>query len=176
MKKFIPLAIIALLSYVSVNAQQTYEVSPDRDGGRVFKGIISRKIIESDTSFAKLWYNANFKAYAPNAETVAALQQYKDTIRIIAFMGTWCEDSHFIIPKFFSLLDAAGFSNDRVTVIGTDREKKTLGNLSEALNVKNVPTLIVMQNGKELGRVIEYGKTGQWDKELGEIITASAKK
>lgn len=169
------LAIIALLTAASATAQ-TYEISPDPGtGGKTFKGVLSREILESDTSFARLWYNANFKAYAPNAETVNALQQRKDTVRIIAFMGTWCEDSQFIIPKFFSLLDAAGVSKDRVTVIGTDRAKKTLGNLSETLNVKLVPTLIVMQDGKELGRVVEYGKNGQWDKELGEIVSKATK-
>lgn len=175
MKRFIPLAIIVLLTTVNVSAQ-TFETSPDpRTGGKTFKGILSREILESDTSFTRLWYTANFKAYAPNAEAVSALQQHKDTIRLIAFMGTWCEDSQFIIPKFFSLLDAAGFSKDRVTVLGTDRDKKTLGHLSEALNVTLVPTLIVMQNGKELGRVVEYGKNGQWDKELGEIVSKAVK-
>jgi thiol-disulfide isomerase/thioredoxin len=85
-------------------------------------------------------------------------------------MGTWCEDSHYIIPKFYSLLDAAGFSTNQVTLIGVDRQKKTFSHLAEALNITNVPTIIVMKNGKELGRVVEFGKYGLFDKELGEII------
>jgi thiol-disulfide isomerase/thioredoxin len=85
-------------------------------------------------------------------------------------MGTWCEDSHFIIPKLFALTDAAGFSKDRITLIGVDREKKTLSHLSEALNITNVPTIIVFQNGKEAGRVVEYGKSGLFDKDLGGIL------
>ena len=86
-------------------------------------------------------------------------------------MGTWCEDSHFIIPKFYTLVDAAGFSRERITLIGVDREKKTLSHLDEAMNIKNVPTIIVMKNGKEIGRVIEFGKYGLFDKELGEILS-----
>ena len=31
-------------------------------------------------------------------------------------------------------------------------------------------TFIVMKGGKEVGRVIEYGKNGRWDKEIGEIV------
>ena len=88
-------------------------------------------------------------------------------------MGTWCEDSHVIIPKLFSLFDAANFSKDRVSILGTDRSKKTLGYLSESMNVHSVPTLIVMKNGKEVGRVVEYGKYGMWDKELGEVINSA---
>ena len=87
-------------------------------------------------------------------------------------MGTWCEDSHFVIPRLFSLLDQSGFPKDKVTLIGVDRDKKTLSHLSEALNVTNVPTILIMKKGKELGRVIEYGHDGYFDKELGEILSA----
>ncbi|MBK7291849.1 MAG: thioredoxin family protein [Chitinophagaceae bacterium] len=51
-----------------------------------------------------------------------------------------------------------------------DRAKKTLSHLTEALNITNVPTIIVMKNGKEIGRVVEYGKYGLFDMELGEIL------
>jgi hypothetical protein len=27
-----------------------------------------------------------------------------------------------------------------------------------------------MKGGKEVGRVIEYGQNGQWDKQIGEIV------
>jgi hypothetical protein len=36
-----------------------------------------------------------------------------------------------------------------------------------------VPTIIVLKQGKELGRVVEYGKYGVFDKELGEIISTA---
>jgi hypothetical protein len=40
------------------------------------------------------------------------------------------------------------------------------------LHVDKVPTIIVLKNGKELGRVIEFGKYGLFDMELGEILKA----
>ena len=30
---------------------------------------------------------------------------------------------------------------------------------------------IVMKNGKELGRIVEYGKYGMFDKELAEVVS-----
>jgi thiol-disulfide isomerase/thioredoxin len=108
----------------------------------------------------------------PNAQALQNLQQYKDSVQLLVFMGTWCEDSQNIIPKFFSLTEAAGFSMDRVTLIGVDRNKKTYSHLTDALNITNVPTIIVYKKGKELGRVVEYGKYGLFDKELGEILSA----
>ncbi|HNO55358.1 MAG TPA: thioredoxin family protein, partial [Chitinophagaceae bacterium] len=95
-----------------------------------------------------------------------------DSIQLLVFMGTWCEDSHFVIPKFFALTDAAGFPQNRITLIGVDRNKKTLSHLSEALNMDKVPTIIVMKHGKEMGRVVEYGKFGLYDLDLGEILKA----
>jgi thiol-disulfide isomerase/thioredoxin len=135
--------------------------------------FISREVIQNDSSFK--WYAENLKGYTPNAAAVEALKKNADSIQLLTFMGTWCEDSHNIIPKFYSLLDASGFSKDKVTLIGVDRNKKTLSHLAEALNVKNVPTIIVLKNGKELGRVVEYGKYGMFDKELGEIINTAGK-
>ena len=122
------------------------------------------------------WYASNASGYTANSVALNALKQYGDSIQIVAFMGTWCEDSHSIIPKFFNLLDAAGYPKNKLTLIGVDRSKKTLGNLSEALDVKNVPTLMVMKNGKEIGRVVEYGKYGMWDKEFGEVIQSGFSK
>ena len=99
------------------------------------------------------------KAYTPQSQAVAELKK-NTNLQFIAFMGTWCDDSQFIIPKFYSLLDVAGFPQDKVTLIGVDRNKKTLSHLSEALNIINVPTIIVMNNGKEVGRVVWHERYG----------------
>jgi thiol-disulfide isomerase/thioredoxin len=142
----------------------------ERPGEKTYKGIISREILESDTSFT--WYAQNQKAYSPNPDAIAGLRKYGDSITFIVFIGTWCEDSHFVIPRFFRLLDAAGFSKDKVSLIGADRSKKTIGHLAEALGVMSVPTILVMKNGKESGRIVEYGKYGMFDKDMAEILNS----
>jgi thiol-disulfide isomerase/thioredoxin len=169
MKRFI-LLFVWISAMHSLSAQSQYQEFPDKNGGKILKGIISQETLLSDTSFK--WYRENLKGYSPNADAVAGLKKNADSIQLLTFMGTWCEDSHFIIPKFYSLVETAGFSKDRITLIGVDRDKKTLSHLSEALNVKNVPTIIVMKNGKEIGRVVEFGKYGLFDKELGEILSS----
>lgn len=168
MKKFTLFVSVALLLSNLLYAQNQYEVLVEQPNEKTLKGIISLKVLQSDTSFH--WYAANLKGYKPNTAALEGLKKQKDSIQLLTFMGTWCEDSHFIIPKFYSLLDAAGFSADRVTLIGVDRDKKTLSHLCEALDVTKVPTIIVMKNGKEVGRVVEFGKYGLFDMELGEIL------
>lgn len=167
MKKLITVVLASLLVSSSF-AQTQFQVLVEKPNEKTYKGIISQEVLTSDTSFK--WYAENLKGYTPNANAIAQLKKNADSIQLVVFMGTWCEDSHFVVPKFFSLLDAAGFSKEKVTLLGVDRSKKTLSHLAEAWNVKNVPTIIVMKNGKETGRVVEYGKYGLFDKELGEII------
>ena len=172
MKKVLLSTLVIVFYTLQLSAQGQYLVYPDsaHAGQKVYKGIISKDIILKDTSFTK-WYNDNQKYYTPMPAAVNAMKLSKDSIELLVFMGTWCEDSHFIIPRLFELSETSGFSNDRITLIGTDRYKKTLSHLSEALNVNNVPTIMIMKKGKELGRIIEYGKTGMFEKDLIEIIT-----
>ncbi len=168
MKRFTPLIVLLFVSAVA-SAQHAYEVLTERPNEKSYKGTISKEILQADTSFK--WYAMNLNGYKPNPMALEGLQAGKDSLQLLVFMGTWCEDSQFIIPKLFSLTEAAGFSNDRITLIGVDRNKKTYSHLTDALNITNVPTIMVMKNGKELGRVVEYGKYGVFDKELGEILT-----
>jgi thiol-disulfide isomerase/thioredoxin len=168
MKKYTPLVLLLFVSLLA-KAQQPYEVLVERPNEKSYKGTVSKEIIQADTSFK--WWAMNQNGYKPNATAMEGLQKGKDSLQLLVFMGTWCEDSQYIIPKLFALTEAAGFSNDRITLIGVDRNKKTYGHLTDALNVINVPTIMVMKNGKELGRVVEYGRYGVFDKELGEILT-----
>ncbi len=167
MRKFTLIALL-LFAAATTMAQQSYEVLTERPNEKSYKGTISKQVLLADTTFK--WYVANHKGYTPNAMALQNLQQYKDSVQLLVFMGTWCEDSQSIIPKFFALTEAAGFSNDRITLMGVDRNKKTYSHLTDALNITNVPTIIVYKKGKEVGRVIEYGKYGSFDKELGEIL------
>jgi thiol-disulfide isomerase/thioredoxin len=102
------------------------------------------------------------------------LKANKDSVQFLVFGGTWCHDTQFILPKFYSLSDAAGVAQNQITLLGVDRSKKTIQYLSERFNITNVPTIIVLKQGKEIGRVVEYGKTGMFDRELGEIVAAKS--
>ena len=147
---------------------KTYEELKDRDGGKMLRGIVTKEQITQDTAFH--WYTDNLKFYTPDATTVEALKKNRDKVSLVIFGGTWCHDTQNILPKYFSVLDAAGFPQDKVTLVIVDRAKTTIGNLQTPFHITNVPTLIIMKDGKEQGRIIEYGKSGLADKELGEML------
>lgn len=171
MKIFLIVFCFSITSAFQSNAQKTYEILADsaQDNTRMLKGIISKEDISNDPLFT--WYAESQRIYPnPDTSAVAAFRKNKDKIYFIVFGGTWCEDTHFVLPKFFKIQQSSGFPENRIALFAVDRYKHTTGNIAQALNVTNVPTIIIMRNGKELGRVVEYGKTGKWDKELAEII------
>jgi thiol-disulfide isomerase/thioredoxin len=165
MKQVIITALV-ILSVQMASAQT--EVTLEANGTKIVKGFLTKQELATDSSF--MWFAENQKGYTPNQNALQLLRANKDSVNIVAFGGTWCGDTKYILPKFFVLADAAGLSPDRITLIGVDRSKKTIQHLSEAFGITNVPTLIVMKNGKEVGRVVEYGHTGLFDKDLAEIL------
>ena len=167
MKKLI-FTTVSFFLFSSVYAQAP-EVSRDNEGVKVLKGFVTKQELANDTAFK--WFGENQKGYTPYTTALQALKTNKDSVSFLVFGGTWCHDTQFILPRFYSLTEAAGFEQNKITLLGVDRSKKTIQHLSEAFNILNVPTIIVLKDGKEIGRVVEYGKTGMFDKELGEIIS-----
>ena len=165
----------ALLSVQLIFAQtQVAEISRDAHGVKVVKGFLNKQELSTDTAFA--WFPAAQKTFTPNASVVKKFAAGKDAVQILIFGGTWCEDTQMALPKFLATTDAAGFTPARITLIGVDRSKKTLFNLSEAFAIKNVPTFIVMKDGREVGRVVEFGTTGYPENEVAELVAAAVKK
>jgi thiol-disulfide isomerase/thioredoxin len=166
--KFLFFMIAAIGASISGNAQP-YRVSADKDGSKMYTGFISDDLMKGDSAFK--WFDATQRIYKPKKQVVKTFAANKDSVNFVIFMGTWCEDSHFVIPRFFKILDTAAFDKERVTLIAVDRSKKDITNLATTFNITNVPTIIVFKNGKEIGRVVEYGTTGKYDEEVAALLT-----
>lgn len=145
-----------------------YETVVDGDT-KILNGVISRSDIESDTSFK--WFQQNYNLGQADANAVKAFKENASKFKMIVFFGTWCEDSQNLLPVFYRLVDKSSYPEEDITLIGVKRDKTTLDDLQKKFDVKDVPTFIVMKDGKEVGRVVEYGESGQIDKELGEIVS-----
>lgn len=164
-------ALFLFLSFLfTARSQNNYKVStdPKNSQGLIFKGLVEKSELQQEKSFD--WFAQNQKGFTPDSNLVNALKMNKDKVSFLIFGGTWCDDTQFILPKFYKTQELAEFSDTSIVFFGVDRDKKSIGNVSQLFNIKNVPTIIVMKDGKEVGRVVEYGKTGNWDAELAEMI------
>jgi len=153
------------------NAQIAYEKLPDAEhpGGLIFKGYINKYTLINESTFT--WYAQSQNTYQPDVAMIAGFEKAKQMgFQFVLFGGTWCDDTQFILPRFFKILDQSGFPDEAVSLFGVDRSKKTLGHIAAAFQISRVPVIIIMKEGKEVGRVVEYGTTGKWDNEVLELI------
>ncbi|MFN8245634.1 MAG: thioredoxin family protein [Ferruginibacter sp.] len=173
MKKLLLSAVLAAFASTCAIAQAPYvvEKDPKHPEEIMLTGIISKYILQNNDSFG--WYRSNQNGYTPDPAIVQTLDSSRAFISLIIFGGTWCDDTRFILPKLFKWQEQTGFPDKSISFFGVNRDKQTPGNITNALNIVNVPTIIVMKNGKEIGRVVEYGKTGKWDTELASIIRSA---
>ncbi len=172
MKRFFPVIFSLLVFAFSGKAQRpeilTDSLHPDE---KILKGIVSKSDLVNNPSYSK-WYTESQKIYpVPNEDAVKGMQLNKNNANIVIFGGTWSEDTRFVLPKFFKMQEASDFPENRITMYGVDRNNRTTGTIAEDYHVISVPTIIVMKDGREVGRVVAYGKTGKWDQEFAEIFS-----
>jgi thiol-disulfide isomerase/thioredoxin len=165
MKVFILILAVSFTGNLKAQSPYTYT----KEGNTVIlNGIVTKYILQNDSSFN--WYADNQKGYAPDTELTKAMEASKNNVKYVVFGGTWCGDTRFILPKFFKQQELSGVPDNNISFFAMNRSKKTLGNVGDAFGITNVPTIIVMKDGKEIGRVVEYGKTGKWDADLAAIL------
>ena len=174
MKYFFVSAIIVLsLSACSSSKHSpgkiNYTVIEDSET-KILKGILTRSLIENDTAFA--WFKDNMRYGSVDEYALNTFKQKAGEFSIVVFSGTWCHDSQNLLPKLYRLIDKSGFPENKITLIGVDREKTAPNALHTKWDITNIPTFIIVKKGKEVGRVVEYGKTGNIERELGEIVAA----
>lgn len=75
------------------------------------------------------------------------------------FLGTWCGDTKYLLPKFIKSWERLGYSMDDMELIALhnkgDNYKQGPSGETVGLNIHRVPTMILYSNGQELGRIVE---------------------
>lgn len=150
---------------------QNTEITMDTKGKQIWVGNIAISALAANPDFE--WFGENKKNYTPDPKSVEILSNHKEDVYLLIFGGTWCDDTHQILPHYIAWIEAAAFPESHITIIGVDRQKVSVGNLSKTMNITNVPTAIIFKDGKEIGRVLEFGETGDPIAEVAKIIESS---
>jgi thiol-disulfide isomerase/thioredoxin len=106
------------------------------------------------------WFIPNYTNYKPDSTLVVDLAKALRKKHIDIFMGTWCGDSKREVPAMLKLLNAIGFDSSNISLItvGNNAElyKKSPQGEEQGKNIVRVPTFIIYEKQKEIGRIIEY--------------------
>lgn len=100
-------------------------------------------------------FKAEYPLYQPDKETIDQIRNQLEDINITLVMGTWCGDSREWVPRFYKIMDLAGFDYRNLTLICVDRDRKAGDYDISHLKIERVPTFIINRDGQELGRIVE---------------------
>jgi thiol-disulfide isomerase/thioredoxin len=123
------------------------------DDENMLIGIINKKGF-SQEPFSN-WFDTEYNAYTVNDSIVDSIKPLLDNVSLHVFMGTWCEDSQRETPRLYKVLEAIEFNNNPFEIIAVSRDKDTPKHLEEGKNIEYVPTIIVLKDDKEIGRIVE---------------------
>ena len=126
----------------------------ERVGGMILIGECNRNVFTMEPF--QEWYNFEYEEYTPEQTVIEKLKkQINYVLRIKIVMGSWCSDSQREVPRFYRIMDDAGIPDEKVELISVNRDKVVPGMDISALKIERVPTFIVYDGIKELGRIIE---------------------
>lgn len=102
-------------------------------------------------------FEDEYRRYSVGRQELQAVQALEGT-SVLVFMGTWCHDSVREVPRFLKLLDQSGVSLQQLQLIAVGLDKKDPAGLAQQYNLLYTPTIIVLDNDRELYRMVERPK------------------
>ena len=107
----------------------------------------------------KEWFDKSYNEYkidTSSAEMIKLLLQNK-TIEI--FLGSWCGDSKREVPRMLKVLQSVNFDTADIQLIFVDNSvkkyKQSPQHEEAGKNIFRVPTFVVYNKKREIGRIIE---------------------
>ncbi len=101
------------------------------------------------------WYAKNFSEYTPDQTSVEAIKPFVSDLKIMVVFGTWCSDSHELLPAFYKINEQLGINETQIELIAVDRKKHCPLPDITSFNIEYVPTFFVFHKGKLVGKIIE---------------------
>ncbi|TGE84682.1 thioredoxin [Pseudoalteromonas sp. KS88] len=118
-----------------------------------FVGEISTTRLLAD--YAK--FNKEFTVFTPSNDELAKIQQL-DGKDIVVLFGTWCHDSEREVPRLLKLIAQSEVALKSLTLVGVGYDKRDPQGIAQQYNLEYTPTMIVLDDGKEIARMIEKPK------------------
>lgn len=131
-------------------------MTKDSDGKPMLVGEIEINTIRSNTDYP--WFKKSYDEYKPDSISLKVIRKSISHLSIIVFAGTWCSDTHTLLPPFYKVMDNTGIKSSEIRMIWLDRNKKTADGMTDKFQIINVPTFIISYDGKEIGRIVETVK------------------
>ena len=152
-------SIIILMFITPLLMAQTPQTYTDTKGRTHLTGPFDLEELETAPDFSQ-WYQENYDALTDVFGKETWAESLKGTT-VEVFLGTWCGDSQYLVPRFVKLWDELGLDREQlnfVAVYGSDvkgKYKLSTDGEEQGRYIHRLPTIIINQNDRELGRIVE---------------------
>ena len=140
--------------------QQSHPVNvtaTDKKGNLILLGKTDRERLAQapfDT-----WYTKNYNSYVVDSTTANQVKPLLRNKRFLLFMGTWCGDSRREVPRIYKILDYCRVKPTQIQLINLNNSdtayKQSPQHEEQGLNIRRVPTLLIFEDQREVGRMVE---------------------
>ncbi|WP_448563521.1 hypothetical protein [Thalassotalea ganghwensis] len=96
-------------------------------------------------------FNQEHKGYLVSNKEREIINRWPKDLKLEVYFGTWCHDSVREVPRLLKIVDG----RFETKLIALDFTKIEPNGRAKAHDVRYTPTIIVYQQGVELGRIIE---------------------
>jgi len=166
--RMIIVSIIIVIAGFQANAQMMNSMVVDQNTKtKMLIGYCDKSGLQKDVY--GVYFNSQYDLYKPDESYIKKLSTKLNDVEITIVLGTWCSDSQREVPRFYKVLNDAGYNDKRVKVIAVDKSKEAIVVDISNLNIERVPTFIIYKNDVEIGRIIETPKNSL-ERNLWKII------
>ncbi len=107
----------------------------------------------------KSWFDDSYNKYTVDMNAAEQLKPLLQNKRMEIFLGSWCGDSRREVPRMLKVLENAGMDTSKVSLIFVDNSKNSYKQSPQHeekdKNIHHVPSFIIYDEQKEVGRIIE---------------------
>lgn len=107
----------------------------------------------------KSWFDDSYNGYTTDAGSIQQLRSLLQNKRMEVFLGSWCGDSRREVPRMVKIWQAAGMDTAKLSIVFVDnspsRYKQSPQHEERGKNIHHVPSFIVYDGPREMGRIIE---------------------
>lgn len=129
----------------------------NEQGNTILAGHCSLSILNKEPYYS--WFDTNYNKYIFDTSVVNTLSSLLQNKEIEIFLGSWCGDSKREVPRMIKILNASSFDTSNLHLIFVDNSvkayKQSPWHEEKGKNIHHVPTIIVYEHKKEIGRIIE---------------------
>jgi len=118
------------------------------------------------------WASYSADSFQPSAAKVEDISRLikKRTATFVIVGGSWCSDTRIHLPRIMKILRLASVPPGDIHLYGVDRHKREPSGATKRWHIRRIPTVIILSEGREIGRIVENPKVS-WEEDILHILS-----